>query len=99
MTMFSGAFSPMHILLALLIGVLLFGKKLPEVGRMLGKGLLEFKKSWQGLEDEVSNTTSTQPKAPAALEPPRPPQRIAPPAPKFTDQITSQPQDPAPPSA
>jgi sec-independent protein translocase protein TatA len=96
--MFNGAFSPMHILLALLIGVLLFGKRLPEIGRSLGKGLMEFKKGWQGMEDEIHSASTTSPTSQpqVAIEPPRPPQRITPPAPKFTEQ----PQSPAsPPSA
>lgn len=35
------------------IGLLLFGKRLPEVGRSLGKGIVEFKKGLKGIEDEV----------------------------------------------
>ena len=33
--------------------LLLFGKHLPEVGRSLGKGIVEFKKGLKGVEDEV----------------------------------------------
>jgi sec-independent protein translocase protein TatA len=33
------------------IAVLLFGKRLPEVGRSLGKGIIEFKKGLRGMED------------------------------------------------
>jgi len=43
-----------EIILILLIALLLFGaKKLPEVGRSLGKGIREFKKSIRGIEDDV----------------------------------------------
>src|SRR6185437_12449373 len=45
------------------IGLLLFGKRLPEVGRSLGKGIVEFKKGLKGIEEEVeiaSNQPSTQ---------------------------------------
>lgn len=38
-----------------LLGVLIFGKRLPEVGRSLGKGIVEFKKGLTGLEDEFNN--------------------------------------------
>ena len=31
------------------IGVLLFGKRLPEVGRSVGKSLMEFKRGMQGI--------------------------------------------------
>jgi sec-independent protein translocase protein TatA len=76
----------MHILLLLGIGILLFGKRLPEVGRSLGKGIVEFKKGLKGLEDDVEANTSAHPQDRSpALEPPRPPQRIATTAPKFED--------------
>lgn len=47
-----------------MIALLLFGKRLPEVARSLGKGIVEFKKGIQGIEDEVrtsgnSNTSSS----------------------------------------
>jgi sec-independent protein translocase protein TatA len=35
------------------IAVLLFGKRLPEVARSLGKGLVEFKKGLSGMSDEL----------------------------------------------
>lgn len=42
--MFSGLESPVHLLLLLLIVLLLFGaKRLPEMGRSLGRGIQEFK--------------------------------------------------------
>jgi sec-independent protein translocase protein TatA len=40
---------PMEIFVILLIVLLLFGaKKLPEIGRALGEGIREFKKSIKG---------------------------------------------------
>lgn len=42
--MFTGLESPVHLLILLLIILLLFGaKRLPEMGRSLGKGIQEFK--------------------------------------------------------
>ncbi len=35
------------------VGVLLFGRRLPEVGKNLGKGLMSFKKSLSGATDEI----------------------------------------------
>jgi len=54
------------------IALLLFGKRLPEVARSLGKGIVEFKKGVRGIEDEVntstySSTSSSTPR-PAAPE-------------------------------
>ncbi|HEV3203440.1 MAG TPA: twin-arginine translocase TatA/TatE family subunit [Gemmataceae bacterium] len=83
---FEGLFGP-HILILLIIGILLFGKRLPEVGRSLGKGIVEFKKGLKGLEDDIGDHTSA-PSAPeqrASIEPPRPPQRVQATAPKFED--------------
>jgi TatA/E family protein of Tat protein translocase len=44
--------SPIHILLFLVILLLVFGaKRLPEMGRSLGRGIREFKGSVTGQED------------------------------------------------
>lgn len=42
-----------EILLLALVGVLIFGKRLPEVGKSIGKGIVEFKKGLAGVEDDV----------------------------------------------
>jgi sec-independent protein translocase protein TatA len=43
----------MELLIVLGVAVLLFGKRLPEVGRYLGRGIIEFRKGIRGIEDEV----------------------------------------------
>jgi len=43
------------------IGLLLFGKRLPEVGRSLGKGIVEFKKGLKGVEEEVEQASDPKP--------------------------------------
>ena len=43
----------------LVIGLLIFGRRLPEVGRSLGKGIVEFKRGVKGLDEEI-NTASTE---------------------------------------
>ena len=35
------------------LGLLIFGKRLPEVGRSLGKGIVEFKKGLKGIDDDI----------------------------------------------
>jgi sec-independent protein translocase protein TatA len=78
--------SPMEILIILGLGVLLFGRKLPEVGKYLGKGIVEFKKGLKGLEDEVDTSAAMAPRHDTpSLEAPRPPQRVVTTAPKFED--------------
>ncbi len=44
-----------ELVIILAIGLLLFGRRLPEVGRSLGKGIVEFKKGLKGIEDEVDS--------------------------------------------
>lgn len=68
------------ILLA--IGLLLFGRRLPEVGRGLGKSIVEFKKGLSGIEEEVNTAVHRQTQPPANLPPPDPAgaaPRVAPP--------------------
>ena len=49
----TGWTSPTHIILLLLIALLLFGaKRLPEIGRSLGKGMREFKNSITGKDED-----------------------------------------------
>ncbi|MBI3464267.1 MAG: twin-arginine translocase TatA/TatE family subunit [Planctomycetes bacterium] len=54
---------PTEMIIVGIIAVLLFGKRVPEVARSLGKGVTEFKKGIQGVEEEfrssASNTASS----------------------------------------
>ncbi|MGL4419610.1 MAG: twin-arginine translocase TatA/TatE family subunit [Gemmataceae bacterium] len=61
-----------EMLVLLVIGVLLFGRKLPDIGRSLGKTVVEFKKGVKGLEDEVSGDGPSRRDA-IEPEPVRPP--------------------------
>src|SRR5438046_6881443 len=54
---------PELIVLAV-IGLLFFGKRLPEVGRSLGKGIVEFKRGLKGIEEEVDEQANHPPAAP-----------------------------------
>ncbi len=47
---------PMEMMVVMLVAVLLFGKRLPEVGRSLGKGIVEFKKGIRGIEDDFDRS-------------------------------------------
>src|SRR5438046_7977398 len=81
---FIGTLGTGEMIVLLILGVLLFGRKLPEVGRYLGKGLVEFKKGLKGLEDGFEETAAA-PRQEPVVEPPRPPQRVITTAPKFND--------------
>jgi sec-independent protein translocase protein TatA len=50
-------FAPENWLLIGGIALLLFGKRLPEVGRSLGKGIVEFKKGLAGIEEDVTQAS------------------------------------------
>src|SRR5438876_7407188 len=86
--------SPTHLLIILGLGILLFGKRLPEIGRSLGKGIVEFKKGLKGLEDEIEVNATPRQESPQALEPPRPPQRVTASVPKFEDTANANPPPP-----
>jgi sec-independent protein translocase protein TatA len=52
-----GAPSTGELLIVGIVALLLFGKRLPEVARSLGKGIVEFKKGVRGIEEEVDQST------------------------------------------
>jgi sec-independent protein translocase protein TatA len=68
-----------EMIVVMFIAVLLFGKRLPDVGRSLGKGFVEFKKGLRGIEDEFHSITSV----PERFEEPRSPDVVETPVPKF----------------
>ena len=47
---------PGEMMVVMIVAVVLFGKRLPEVGRSLGKGIVEFKKGLRGIEDEIETS-------------------------------------------
>ena len=64
-----GLFQPSHIILILVVALLIFGpKRLPDIGKSLGKGIREFKGALSHLADEEPSTSST----PAPIPPPAP---------------------------
>jgi sec-independent protein translocase protein TatA len=55
-----------ELLIVGIVALLLFGKRLPEVARSLGKGIVEFKKGVHGIEDDVDRATHSPPKSSAS---------------------------------
>ena len=45
----------------LIVALLIFGKRLPEVMRSMGKGIVEFKKGVKGVEDDVEDAIEKDP--------------------------------------
>jgi sec-independent protein translocase protein TatA len=64
---------PLEIIIVLIIVLVIFGpKRLPDLGRSLGKGMREFKDGVSGIESEPVETTPTPTKvelSPPASEP------------------------------
>lgn len=48
-------------IIILIVALLIFGKRLPEVMKSMGKGIVEFKKGVKGVEDDVENATEQKP--------------------------------------
>ena len=95
---FFGAPGTTEMLVIGIIALLLFGKRLPEVARGLGKGLTEFKKGVAGVEDSVRSevraiehdVASDEEPAPAATrEEPLAAPRFSPPAPPQQEQVAA----------
>ena len=42
-------------IIILVVALLIFGRRLPEVGKSLGKGIVEFKKGIKGIEDDIDD--------------------------------------------
>jgi sec-independent protein translocase protein TatA len=61
---------PQEMFILFLIIILLFGaKRIPEIGRSIGKGIQEFKKGMREVETEMSLNDKTEPPKRAIEEP------------------------------
>lgn len=56
--LFGWAPGAMEIVIIGVVVLLLFGNRLPSVMRSLGRGVIEFKKGVQGVDDEDDATTT-----------------------------------------
>ncbi|MBI3465517.1 MAG: twin-arginine translocase TatA/TatE family subunit [Planctomycetes bacterium] len=65
---FIGSPGGMEMVVVLIIAVLLFGGRLPEVMKSLGKGIVEFRKGIQGVEDDGPKAPAARPSLPRVAE-------------------------------
>ena len=76
MLAFLNIFTPGHMLLFGIVALLLFGRRLPEVGRSLGKGIMEFKKGLRDVTEELNQKDDDE----------RPKRKLRPPAEDYEDE-------------
>lgn len=57
--MFGLGIGPSELMIAAVIAVLLFGKRLPEVARGIGKSYTQFRESLGELQREINSVTDT----------------------------------------
>jgi len=63
---------PQEMFILFLIIILLFGaKRIPEIGRSIGKGIQEFKKGMREVEAEINDADKTEPPKAHTLEEPK----------------------------
>ncbi len=63
---FIGGVGIPEMLIVGIIALLLFGQRLPEVARSLGKGMMEFKKGISGIESDLENATYASSETPSS---------------------------------
>ena len=66
---------PFEMMVIAGIGLLIFGRRLPEVGKGLARSIVEFKKGLKEVTDEVETASSTPAKT--TPSPPRRPRRAS----------------------
>jgi sec-independent protein translocase protein TatA len=64
---------PVQLLVILIVALLLFGKRLPEVARSMGRSIQEFKKGLNEAQQEIQDGLSDTPPRRTGNEPVSPP--------------------------
>ena len=67
----------MEWVVVLVIGLLIFGKRLPEIARSLGRGVVEFKRGIKGIEDDIDHADHADYEPPQKIADDRPADRPA----------------------
>ena len=63
--MFGDIIQPTHLLFILVVALLVLGpKRLPEVGRSLGKGIRDFRGAMAGIEEHTAGILKDEPASP-----------------------------------
>ena len=79
--MFGDIIQPTHLLFVLAVALIVLGpRRLPEVGRSLGKGIRDFRSAMAGIEEQASGLLKEDPTTPSPVSasPSQPPANATP---------------------
>lgn len=62
---------PTELIVLAIVVLLLFGSRLPSVMRSLGRGVVEFKKGVQGIEDDLDDNGNPLPPSKRKIDEPK----------------------------
>ncbi len=84
-----------EMIIIMIVALLLFGNRLPQVARSVGRSFMEFKKGLQGIEDELKSAAmeTSKPSPPKTRE--NEEDRQTNPAPKFVPPKVEPQEEPA----
>ena len=57
-----------ELIVVAVIGLLVFGRRLPDVARSVGKSIVEFKKGLREVKDDIDDRSRSEPSKPSKLE-------------------------------
>lgn len=69
-TLLAWGLDPMHMLFVAFLALIFFGRRLPEVGRSLGRGIMEFKRGLREVSDEIDKADHEESQPRTRLKPP-----------------------------
>lgn len=55
-------------ILILIVALLIFGRRLPDVARSVGKSIVEFKRGIKDVHDDIEGQSRVEPSSPSKLE-------------------------------
>jgi len=77
-TAFIGGIGIPEIIIILVVALIIFGRRLPDVAKQMGKGYMEFRKGLSNIQNEMDYTEAVPlPKEPAAPQEPKPPKAVS----------------------
>ena len=65
---FFGNLGAPELLFCLIIGLLVFGRRLPEIARSMGKSIVEFKRGMKDVRDDIEEQSRLEPPSTPRIE-------------------------------